>query len=341
MGKKNRLTAKNFPPIAVAAFKKQLLAYYQSHRALGAQFKNLPAFLTNPENLRPLAIEERQMSLAQLFWVSADITAESMDAASDVPVINPQDAPAESGILFFEKPLPPLPLHSTFKRLLALKQALAAGSPLQKAQGQDQLEVDGICWYSTATGIELAGFALNAGRERLVPGVLSDPRNLLVAYTLPSGKVLDIDSLADNPAHQSFLALVSALWVMMKTPTVAEVSDADIATGYRYRRQAGEAPGQAVPARRLVQVVDMRPLAHKDDGVEDAPGSGSRHRRSAHRWVVRGHWRNQAVGTGREQRRLTWIPSYIKGNPEGELIVSEKVLRWRNQPAGKEKNEQL
>lgn len=333
---RRRTNIKAFPPVKVAAFRKQLIAYYQSHRNLETQFsRDLPAFLANPDNRRHLAIEEHQMSLAQLFWVSTDITAESMDAASDVPTLNAQDAPAEAGILFFEKPLPPLPLKPTFKHLLALKQALATNGLAQLAQGQESLGVDGICWYSTGTGIELAGFALNTGKEQLVPGLLNDPRHLLVSYTLPWGRVLDIDSLADNPVHQGFLALVSALWVMMKTPTVAEISDADIATGSLHRRGAGQTPGQRVPVRRLVQVVDMRPLAHKDDGGEDEPGGqGARRRRSNHRWVVRGHWRNQPVGQGREQRRLTWIASHIRGNPDGELITSEKVLRWRTVKAG-------
>lgn len=35
-----------------------------------------------------------------------------------------------------------------------------------------------------------------------------------------------------------------------------------------------------------------------------------------HRFIVRGHWRNQAVGPGRAERRKTWIAPHWKG-PEG------------------------
>lgn len=37
----------------------------------------------------------------------------------------------------------------------------------------------------------------------------------------------------------------------------------------------------------------------------------------------------QAVGKNREDRQLTWIASYLKGNPDGELKTTEKVLTWR------------
>lgn len=44
-----------------------------------------------------------------------------------------------------------------------------------------------------------------------------------------------------------------------------------------------------------------------------------------HRWLVRGHWRMQACGVGRTERRPTWIHGYVKG-PEGlPLIVTNKV----------------
>ncbi len=47
---------------------------------------------------------------------------------------------------------------------------------------------------------------------------------------------------------------------------------------------------------------------------------------SAHyRYIVRGHWRNQAYGEGRKQRRLKWIKPFYKG-PEMSDIVHKPYL---------------
>lgn len=45
-----------------------------------------------------------------------------------------------------------------------------------------------------------------------------------------------------------------------------------------------------------------------------------------HRWVVNGHWRWQAHGTARSQRRLTWISPYVKG-PEGAPLKPHTTVR--------------
>lgn len=45
----------------------------------------------------------------------------------------------------------------------------------------------------------------------------------------------------------------------------------------------------------------------------------------SHRWVVRGHWRRQRVGPGRQEIRPRWIFPHVKG-PDGKpLLMTEKV----------------
>jgi hypothetical protein len=43
----------------------------------------------------------------------------------------------------------------------------------------------------------------------------------------------------------------------------------------------------------------------------------------SHRFIVSGHWRNQAVKGG---HRLTWIAPYVKGDPELPLVVKPHVV---------------
>jgi hypothetical protein len=45
--------------------------------------------------------------------------------------------------------------------------------------------------------------------------------------------------------------------------------------------------------------------------------------RYSHRFIVSGHWRNQAV---RDGHRLTWIAPYVKGDPDLPLVVKQRVV---------------
>lgn len=45
----------------------------------------------------------------------------------------------------------------------------------------------------------------------------------------------------------------------------------------------------------------------------------------SHRWVVRGHWRRQRVGPGRQEIRPTWIAPHVKGPDGAPLLMTEKV----------------
>ena len=43
--------------------------------------------------------------------------------------------------------------------------------------------------------------------------------------------------------------------------------------------------------------------------------------RATSRWMVRGHWRAQACGRGRAERRPTWIAPYWKGPADGTGVA--------------------
>lgn len=51
-------------------------------------------------------------------------------------------------------------------------------------------------------------------------------------------------------------------------------------------------------------------------------------RQLTHRFVVRGHWRNQAYGTDRALRRRTYILPYVKGPENAPFVTREKVYQW-------------
>lgn len=110
--------------------------------------------------------------------------------------------------------------------------------------------------------------------------------------------------------------LTGATWIMMQQPTVAAPRAVNgAADSSRLMRQ--------LPRR--VTVIDLRPMRNVHvDHDPDHPG-----RVYAHRWIVRGHWRDQAHGPGRTERKRIWVPSHTKGPDGAPLLAKEHVNVWR------------
>lgn len=73
-----------------------------------------------------------------------------------------------------------------------------------------------------------------------------------------------------------------------------------------------------------VQVIDVR----RSRGGGAGTGSGERRNiEHDHRWVTRGHWRNQACGKGWSQRRRVWIAEHICGPEDKPLRRDQRVYR--------------
>lgn len=112
--------------------------------------------------------------------------------------------------------------------------------------------------------------------------------------------------------------LVACLWQLARTP-VTHISEAAWERRERrtLTRKLGEAP--------RVRVMALRPQegTHAAD-VAGEPGEGREYR---HRWVVRPHWRWQAHGKGRAERKLILVGPYVKGPEGAPLLGGERV--WK------------
>jgi hypothetical protein len=115
------------------------------------------------------------------------------------------------------------------------------------------------------------------------------------------------------------IQMIGATWILMQQPTVAERKTIERSSS---RRRSGVA---GAPSPTAVQVIDLRRLHDRADEPQDADSTGREYR---HRWMVRGHWRQQAVGPGRKHRKPVYVPPHIKG-PDGAPLVTERVHVWR------------
>ncbi len=105
--------------------------------------------------------------------------------------------------------------------------------------------------------------------------------------------------------------LVHALWLLLNQ-TITSVTEE------RLPRSSASRIGR-MPIPGKVSVITLR----RSSGAGRMPGET--HVEWQHRWLVRGHWRNQPCGTNRLETRRIWISGYVKG-PDGLPFVSTKKL---------------
>lgn len=236
---------------------------------------------------------------AGLFLVAQAMTAAAVDAARDVPPTTLLEVWPEqtAGIMAFEGGLPVLDARGTPVR----------PEVMTWCHDDHNAYFQLLARTSSLTG-PIAQIAA-AGGLTWFP-VVSCQTDLI--------EPLDLDDFS-NPNSPRCVSLALATWILMTTPTVADTR-AVTAAGPRV------GAGGRRDVARPVKVVELRRLAHKPTQPGETDHAGRVYR---HRWVVRGHWRQQAHGPGRSERRTTWVPSYVKGPQDAPFLPAETVFVWR------------
>lgn len=109
-------------------------------------------------------------------------------------------------------------------------------------------------------------------------------------------------------------------WIMVNPePNLVTVVEQGAQQGLPPRARTGSKRDQ----KARVKVVDLRrQTVRVMREVTEA-------RRSLnHRFIVRGHWRKQAFGTGRLERKMVYIAPFVKGPADAPFIERESVFRW-------------
>ncbi|MEW1565756.1 hypothetical protein AB0454_22555 [Streptomyces sp. NPDC093509] len=259
--------------------------------------------LDNQAGLDALAAS---LEVGDLFWVQQDMAALAMHAGEQLAAARwaTADRPSPCGLLYWQDGIGHL-----------------------DAQGV-QIPVEACAWGPYADGMVLW---LLMSRDRLAAEMAHTRPDLrLPADGIPPllpvyGAILPV---TDDPVPmaeidpnlpQRVVAALASAWLLMQQPLLLDRTRerADKPTGRAYARD-----GLPVPD---VTVVDLRRQYTPQD--QDPDGGSGRHYR--HRWVVSGHWRNQAHGPGQSLRRQTWVPSHVKGPAGAPLLSTEKVNVWR------------
>lgn len=97
------------------------------------------------------------------------------------------------------------------------------------------------------------------------------------------------------------------------------------ALGHRLTKLAEPSGGRGERRRAARELPGLRVLTLASGASVKAQTTS--HVEWSHRWMVRGHWRQQPCGPQRSQRRLQWIDPYVKGPDDKPLDVRPTI--WR------------
>lgn len=110
-----------------------------------------------------------------------------------------------------------------------------------------------------------------------------------------------------------------AAMMLLQQDNLVETSD------HAESEAARKAKGRKAQRKReTVKVVKLRRATR--EGMEQAHAAERSERHT--RWIVRGHWRQQACGKGRTERRRVYIAPHYKGPEDGTLLVRATVFQW-------------
>lgn len=244
----------------------------------------------------------------RLVWLTADVI-ERIESAAKAGALQLTQEPFpedEALIVGFARPTPFLDSEAAFTLVPGLDaqvdtNRLIAANLYPRWPHSAHRE---LAWREAQSGVRLS-YHFNSDGELAgaspVGPVSPDPFRAF--GTIPAS--------ADNGARMN--ALVRAAWTLLNTPLEREVTATVTAAqqvSVGKKRRARDYPVSLIDVRRA-------PVA----------GCTSTGRRIEHdhRWSVRGHWRNQACGPGRTQRRRVWIEGYVAGPTDKPLRVRPRV----------------
>ncbi|MFJ8166517.1 hypothetical protein ACIRBY_37135 [Streptomyces sp. NPDC096136] len=267
---------------------------------------------------------------AELYYVNADMARFAVAASTQLPSfrLTREELPSPHGLVVWEQPItdPPFPIDvpcwgamwttgrgGVGVSILAERDAhmrfLAAADPVQGHRELTTAEKAVLRRLDPPTDLVLAGFTNMPFTE--APQWLPDA-------PLPTG--LTPGELSREIESRTFLDQVErtlvATWLLMgQTLTRDEPVTTPKSAAKRIARMD---PSLLTSTRYCTLRHQSTAPSERSDG--DVLSLSYRHR-----WIVRGHWRNHAYGTGQALRRRIWISPHLKG-PDGAPLTDPSKL---------------
>jgi len=259
-----------------------------------------------------LAGEIRLLQAAELYWVTREMTQVAVNASANLPDWTPAIAmPHRFGLLLWEGDTEVVLPWNTAPDRGHVTNALGMKVP-------PQVPVRGVTWGPTPEGMTAwaLGHIADMG-DLLTDTWRSAPLFPFAGVRLGTDKVTREDMRGTGV---DLVAVLGATWLLMMQPGIATTTPLHV--------DRSEGGGKRPPRPdRTVSIISLRRERQLDRSPDEpGPGDGRVYR---HRWLVRSHWRQQAVGPGRSQHRPVFIMDHIKGPEGAPMLDIDHVNVWR------------
>lgn len=270
--------------------------------------------------LHLIDIQDRMLDIAETYALDPEIY-ELIDAGAhslpETAALHPTEVISPSGFVYLDRAVVIPDLQGRPTALRAIAWTLTCLD--RKIEGSEDL----VRYYIAPDG------RTPGGRE---------PTNLLCfLYTSP--KDTPEDSLheeilhSDEPDKLADLVLLNFGLFDFNRPLVVDM-ERWLYTFFRFVQEPWMDTGAFTPNRQGIRRAQRAMVTKRPEvNVVRLRKSEHRHVRGtgdpvewSHRWLVRGHWRNQWYA--KEQRHAPkWVSAYVKGPDEAPLILRDKVSR--------------
>jgi hypothetical protein len=275
--------------------------------------------------------ERERWREAELFYVSKPMLDLARSAALTLPSykMEASDVPSRHGVMVFDGKLgtgraeSPYAKYPEGRRGEELPIYAVSWGPAYK--NYRKWDGPGV-WMTFYTYADDA-IALDRAKGRYSEDVIRALRNMLGPFMLddefqyPFGVFndgadrIEMASQIRGDHKGGWGAIVRTVWLLMnQAVTSSDTVAADRASTRRIER-AGE-------IAKTVRVITLRHHSAVDPNADDSAG-----REYRHRWIVRGHWRNQWYPT-QDRHVPIWIAPHVKGPETAPLLMGEKVYAW-------------
>lgn len=251
-------------------------------------------------------VSAETLDAAPLTWLDQEMCELLADTATRVPEWTPAACvPGQEGLIAFERPVIFAPYE-------------------QVGKGTTPVPVRMVAWQTEGNQLRLSAWCSRDAIPREIRSPFRDRLTMeeLFGITLPMNEVVDghqemnprgntSDARAYKQAANDLQSVTGALWLLLTQPRI--VTEREPATVTVKKKRNGQT--LRTPVSVSIRTINSTPQA----------GSTPTGRTATSRWWVRGHWRQQPWGKGRQLRKPIFIAPHLAGNQDAPIDPRPQV----------------
>jgi len=286
------------------------------------------------------AFDSTALARASLWWVTAEMTELVERAALSLPPTTLTDELVAEpwGLVAFERPLvgsdaqtgEPILVHAILWGITTFTgddgpRVGPLDRPREVWRPNEQCCLTIACYGRLAIDEHGRHLGTTRGGANLGPWVPEGRTDWVWGQDTASPSVEGFDEIHRTSMEEERRWLAS-LWLLAAQRRLTDETTVRRPRAER-RRHERELPGRPELTNPAVRCVDVR--------RPEPPAHEAEHGRAVNwsrRWIVEGHWRQQAYGPGWSLRRPLFIGEFVKGPADRPLVLKETVNVLRTSP---------